>query len=115
MIPFKLSALSHTWFIDLDGTILRHNGHLIGDDVILSGVKELWDTIPDDDYIVITTGRAVEYKDATLKLLQENGLRYNTALFELPMGERIIINDIKPQGLKTAIAWNIERNKGFTK
>jgi hypothetical protein len=113
MIPFELSELPHTWFIDLDGTVLVHNAHLYSEDKLLPGVGELWKKIPTDDYIIITTGRAEQYRESTLALLQENGLRYNFALFELPLGERIIINDTKPAGLKTAIAWNVERNKGF--
>jgi hydroxymethylpyrimidine pyrophosphatase-like HAD family hydrolase len=113
MIPFELSELPHTWFIDLDGTVLDHNAHLRGEDRLLPGVVELWNTIPKNDCIIITTGRSEQYRKSTLDLLQDSGLRYNFALFELPLGERIIINDTKPAGLKTAIAWNVERNKGF--
>jgi hydroxymethylpyrimidine pyrophosphatase-like HAD family hydrolase len=113
MIPFELSDLPHTWFIDLDGTVLDHNAHLRDGDRLLPGVIEFWSTIPAHDYIVITTGRSDQYRKSTLALLQKNGLRYNFALFNLPTGERIIINDTKPAGLKTAIAWNVVRNKGF--
>ena len=114
MIPFALSEnLSHTWFIDLDGTILNHNGYITGEDSLLPGVKELWETIPADDYIIITTGREEKYKALSLKILDDNGLRYNHVIFNLPLGERIVVNDGKPKGLKTAIAWNVERNKGF--
>lgn len=113
MIPFELSELPHTWFIDLDGTVLDHNAHLRSADRLLPGVIEFWNNIPTNDCIIITTGRSEQYRESTLTLLQENGLRYNFALFELPLGERIIINDTKPAGLKTAIAWNVERNKGF--
>lgn len=116
MIPFELSAnLGHTWFIDLDGTILNHNGYLNGADNLLPGVKELWATIPDRDCIVIVTGRKKYYKNKSLKILSDNGLRYDHAIFGLPLGERIVINDCKPEGLKTAIAWNVQRNKGFSK
>jgi hydroxymethylpyrimidine pyrophosphatase-like HAD family hydrolase len=115
MIPFKLSELPHTWFIDLDGTVLLHNAHLSGQDELLPGVKEFWNQIPQEDFIVITTGRSTAYKKSTLKFLKEHNLRFNAALFELPLGERIIINDIKPAGLKTAISWNVERNQGFIK
>ena len=31
----------------------------------------------------------------------------------LPNGERILINDIKPEGLLTALCLNVERNLGF--
>jgi hypothetical protein len=113
MIPFKLSTLNHTWFIDLDGTILEHNGYLLGEDKLLPGVKEFWANIPADDYVVITTGREKKYQDKTLDFLTKNNLRYDAALFGLPLGERIIINDTKPEGLKTALAWNVKRNKGL--
>jgi hydroxymethylpyrimidine pyrophosphatase-like HAD family hydrolase len=113
MIPFELSTLSHTWFFDLDGTILNHNAHVGGQDSLLDGVKELWKTIPEDDFIIITTGRTEQYRKSTLDFLKENGIRYNLALFDLPLGERIVVNDIKDSGLKCAIAWNVERNKGF--
>jgi hypothetical protein len=47
MIPFNLSEnLGHTWFIDLDGTILKHNGYLTNNDELLPGVKEFWNSIP---------------------------------------------------------------------
>lgn len=114
MIPFDLTdTLGHTWFIDLDGTILKHNGYISGDEEILPGVKEFWDSIPAGDFIIITTGRAEEYRESSLKILKDNGLRYNLAIFDLPLGERIVVNDLKPGGLKTAIAWNVERDQGF--
>ena len=114
MIPFQLSEnLGHTWFIDLDGTIFKHNGYLTENDQLLPGVKELWNSIPMNDCIIITTGRSEEYKESSLKILQDNGLRYNHAIFDLPRGERIVVNDPKPGGLQTAIAWNVERDQGF--
>jgi hypothetical protein len=114
MIPFALSEnLGHTWFVDLDGTILKHNGYLNDNDQLLPGVKELWDSIPASDYIIITTGRSEEYQELSLAFLKKHGLRYNHAIFGLPLGERIVVNDPKPGGLQTAIAWNVERDKGF--
>lgn len=114
MIPFELSSnLNHTWFIDLDGTILKHNGYLTDNDELLPGVRELWDSIPVNDFIIITTGRTEEYREESLKILKDNNLRFNHAIFGLPLGERIVINDLKPEGLKTAIAWNVERDQGF--
>ena len=85
MIPFELSKdLNHTWFIDLDGTIIDHNSHLRDGDQLLPGVKEFWSNIPPDDYIVIVTGRDEVYKESTLKFLSDNGLRYKHAIFNLP-------------------------------
>ena len=57
MKKIKLSKnLSHTWFIDLDGTILEHNGYLIKNkDKLLKGVKLFFKKIPKNDKIIITT------------------------------------------------------------
>lgn len=114
IIPFDLSDnLGHTWFIDLDGTVLRHNGYLQGQDELLPGVKELWDEIPADDVIVITTGRDESYRESTLEFLTAQGLRFDHAIFGLPFGERIVVNDPKPEGLVTALAWSVQRDRGF--
>lgn len=114
MFPFDLSDnLNHTWFIDLDGTILKHNGYLTDEETLLPGVKELWDKIPIEDTIIITTSRKSSESRATENFLALNEIRFNHIIYDLPTGERVLINDIKPQGLNTSIAWNVERNKGY--
>lgn len=106
-----LSTLPKTWVFDLDGTLLKHNGYKIdGIDTILPGVKEYLETIPEEDRIVIFTSRTDEYKQMTLDFLKENNIRYDEILFNIPMGERIIVNDRKPSGLDMSIAMNIDRN-----
>jgi hypothetical protein len=49
-----------------------------------------------------------------LQFLKDQGLRFNHAIFGIPRGERILINDIKPSGLDTAIGINVERNAGVS-
>ena len=116
MIPFDLSDnLNHTWLFDLDGTILEHN-NLVDNipDKLLPGVKELWESISNDDYIILITARPESFKEKTLEFLNKNNIRYDKVIFGVPSGERILVNDIKPkEKLKTAIAWNVNRNKGF--
>jgi hypothetical protein len=113
-IPFELSTnLSHTWIVDLDGTILKCNYPPYDNDELLPGVKELWAEIPSDDYILIMTARDESNRASALALLDREGLRYNHAIFGVEHGERIVLNDIKPQGLHCAIAWNIPRDQGF--
>lgn len=115
MIPFSLTEdLSHTWFIDLDGTVLRHNSHLTTGDELLPGVTELWASIPQSDVIVIATGRSEQWRSSTLEFLDQHQLRYDHAIFGLPLGERIVVNDTKPGGLVTALAWPVVRNQGFS-
>lgn len=106
-----LSPLGHTWIMDLDGTLVKHNGYKEGGDVLLPGVKEFIDSLPEGDMIVIITARKQEYRDITEKFLKDNGIRYNHIIFEAPYGERIVINDKKPSGLPVSVAVNIERDK----
>lgn len=107
-----LSTLPKTWVFDLDGTLLKHNGYKTdGIDTILPGALEYLASIPAEDKIVIFTSRTDEYKQMTLDFLADNGIRYDEILFNMPMGERIIVNDRKPSGLNMSIAININRDE----
>lgn len=109
----KLSSLPKTWIIDLDGTILKHNGYKNGKDELLKGVKEFFDIIPNEDTIIILTSRETKYTDQTINFLKQNKIRYDHIIFNIPFGERILINDKKESGLITAYAINKERNSPF--
>lgn len=111
MKTLTLSQLGHTWILDIDGTILKHNGYKIdGKDSFLPGAKKFLDSIPDSDIIVFITSRTDEYIDLTLDFLKANKVRYNHIIFNAPYGERITINDCKPSGLPCSIAVNLERD-----
>ena len=106
-----LSTLPKTWIFDLDGTVLKHNGYKIdGKDTLLSGAKEYIDSIPKEDYILILTSRTDEYREMTLSFLKENDIRYDEIIFNIPMGERIVVNDRKPSGIDMAVAINTKRD-----
>lgn len=106
-----LSMLPKTWIFDLDGTLVKHNGHKTAEgDTLLPGVKEYLDAIPADDKIIIFTAREDEYREITYRFLAENKIRYNQICFGMPMGERIVVNDRKPSGLNMAVAINIDRD-----
>ena len=47
----------------------------------------------------------------TEKFLQKQGIRYDHIIYEAPYGERILLNDDKPSGLKMAYAVCTERNE----
>ena len=115
MKDLSISKLSHTWLIDVDGVILKHNGYRKEKDVLLNGVVEFWNKIPADDKIILLSARDSKEKKPTLKLLNDHGLFYDYAIFNLPVGERILINDSKPKGLNTALAINLERDIGLSK
>ncbi|MCI1274100.1 MAG: hypothetical protein LKG27_06690 [Clostridiaceae bacterium] len=109
----NISPLGHTWVLDFDGTLVIHNGYKTGDDKFLPGAKEFLQSIPQEDFILIMTAREKEAKDKTVKFLKENNIRFNEILFEMPMGERILINDDKPSGLRCAYALSPKRNQGL--
>lgn len=109
--PIALSPLGHTWVLDLDGTILKHNGYKIdGKDSFLDGAREFLCSIPDSDTIVFLTSRTDEYKQLTLDFLREHNVRYNHIIFNIPFGERILVNDDKPSGLHCSVAINLKRD-----
>lgn len=109
-----LSPLAHTWIIDLDGTVVKHNGYkLDGKDTLLPGAKALWESIPEDDVIILLTSRTLAYQAQTEAFLHLQGLRYDHILFDLPYGERILLNDAKPSGLRTALAVDVRRDEGI--
>ncbi len=106
-----LSTLPKTWIFDLDGTILKHNGYKIdGEDTLLDGAKEYIDAIPKEDKIIFLTSRTKDYQAKTVLFLEQHCIRFDEILFEMPMGERIVINDRKPSGIDMAVAVNIDRN-----
>jgi len=109
-----ISKLNHTWLIDLDGTILKHNAYLNGQDELLPGVKVFFDSIPSTDFIILLSARSSEYKKTTEDFLSKMSIRYDQLVFDLPKGERVLINDQKPGGLNTAIAVNLDRDFGLS-
>ena len=109
--------MAHTWFIDLDGTILKHNGYIVDKkDSLLRGVKKFFKQIPRKDKIIITTSRKSNYLKKTKSFLKKNKIRYNQIIHNLPFGERILMKDIKPKKkLKTSISINLKRDGGLLK
>lgn len=106
-----LSTLPKTWIFDLDGTILKHNGYKIdGKDTLLDGAKEYLEHLPKEDKIVIFTSRTEEFREETIRFLHQNSIRFDKILFNMPMGERIIVNDRKPSGIDMTVAINIDRD-----
>lgn len=108
-----LSPLAHTWIIDLDGTLLRHNGYKNGGDSWLDGALDFLRGIPQEDYVLLLTAREKDAKKQTVEFLKKHGVRYNRILFGIPMGERILINDTKPSGLYCAYAVRPARDVGL--
>lgn len=107
-----LSTLPHTWFFDIDGTLVKHNGYLTATgDILLDGVAEFFANIPQEDMVILITARPSEFRAVTEKFLADNNIRYDYIIFDAPVGERILVNDNKPSGLVTAYAIERTRDK----
>jgi len=112
--PLTLSDLPKTWLIDVDGVIFPHNGYLhSADEVPLAGVLEFFRDLSPTDEVVLLSARAERYREQTEGQLHRWGIRFTALLLGLPVGERILINDEKPQGLRTAWALNVPRDAGI--
>lgn len=109
----RLSTLSHTWILDFDGTLVEHNGYKSGEDRWLPGAKEFLLNIPETDYVLILTAREKEAEGKTVAFLKKHHIRYDDIKFAMPMGERILLNDSKPSGLKMSHAVECGRNEGL--
>ena len=109
-----LSPLGKTWLFDLDGTVVKHNGYKTdGRDTFLEGALEFLLSIPETDRIVFLTSRQERYIPETERFLREAGVRYDSIISGLPYGERILVNDAKPSGLKTSVAVDLVRDAPF--
>ena len=106
----EVSNVPKTWLFDLDGTVVVHNGYKENGECLLDGAKEFLSGLPKEDKIIFLTSRKEEYRCETEAFLKRNNIRYDYIIFELPYGERILINDKKPLGMQTAIAINTDRD-----
>ena len=114
--------MRNTWFIDIDGTIVKHKTNeelderrmFLGeklpvfpygkditknellDEEILSGVKDFWLKIPDKDVIILTTAREHRHKWLTEQMLRVFDLRYDQIIFALGSNKRFLLNDREP-------------------
>lgn len=124
-------TLYKTYFIDLDGTILKfqdqfkldaaveRGGESYKDETLLPGAREFLDSIDENDCVVITTARTSDYIGHTVKALEFLGVRYDKIIFSITSGPRIVVNDTKEPGivnnkleLNTAYGLNVKRDSG---
>lgn len=106
--------LGHTWIFDFDGTIVIHNFDLLLPGGLLPGVKDFWSQIPQRDSIIILTAREDTSVKKIANYLNRESIRFDHIIAGLPTGERILLNDIKPNGLQTAKSLNLIRDKGIS-
>lgn len=111
--------MKKTLFIDIDGTLVKHKNSLskviLEEPEILPGVIEKinkWDA--DGHIIILTTGRKESMRKITEEQMQKLGIYYSQLVMGLTRGERILINDKKPDyEMTTASAIEVNRNEGL--
>lgn len=107
-----------TIFLDIDGTIIKHRGDLYSmvtkDAEIIEGtIQKLIEWKQQGYNIILTTARPEGTRLQTEKQLSSLGIFYHQLIMNLSSGPRIVVNDTKPDGTITAIAYSIERNSGI--
>jgi uncharacterized HAD superfamily protein len=107
-----------TVFIDIDGTIFKHYGNLnmmvLQEPELIRGtVEKFLEWRKKEYYIVLTTARLEGMRQITQKQLTDAGLFYDQMIMGLPPGARVLINDEKPDGTKTATSFCIKRDSGI--
>lgn len=107
-----------TLFIDIDGTLFKHNGSFsdiaLKESTLLPNARERMDEWCSKEYkIILTTARRESLRARTESELARLGVPYDVLVMGISKGHRVIINDSRPNGDKTAFAINIGRDHGL--
>jgi hypothetical protein len=106
-----------TIFVDLDGTLVESSAQFFpplwgttqGLEKNIATINGLYDT--GRVFIVITTSRKSSSSVETLQQINKLGIKYHQILYDLPHGQRILINDTaKTNPYPSAVAINLTRN-----
>lgn len=109
---------SKTWFVDIDGTLIKHGGNLSNmilnpPELIDGTLQKLQEWNLNGDTIILTTGRPESCREVTEKQLRNLGIFYDRLLMSIGVGLRVVVNDEKPGGLITAKAVCLKRDEGI--
>ncbi len=115
-----MSTSPKTVFCDIDGTLLKHHGDIFANSdgagaEVLPGVYDALKEWERRNYrIVLITGRKESQRKTTEEVLHSLHIPYDVLLMGLPNGDRVLINDRKPEGVRaTAYAVSPARNAGL--
>jgi hypothetical protein len=106
-------------FCDIDGTLVKHSppsqssrsDHRLK---LLDGtIDKLLEWDKNGYYIILTTGRKESLRTVTEKQLSDVGIFYDQLIMGIGGGERVLINDKKPDGRESASCINLIRDKGI--
>lgn len=110
--------MSKTIFIDIDGTLIKHQGSLekciYGPvETIQYTEEKIQDWMLAGHRVIITTARPESTRKQTIKTLEECRIMYDMLIMGLPHGPRVVINDAKPNIGEMAVGITIKRNSGI--
>lgn len=110
-----------TVFCDIDGTLVKHNiptkntGPLKTLHLLPNTLEKLSEWDAKGYNIILTTGRRESMRKATEEQLADLGVFYDHLIMGIGGGDRILVNDCKPDGRETAFAFNLKRDEGIGK
>ena len=111
--------MKKTIFLDIDGCILEHHGdlssQLLKEPVLLPYTLPRINEWEEAGHkIILVTGRKESMRKKTEIQLTSLGIFYDQLIMGCNRGERIIINDKKPNSdIRVARAIELERNEGI--
>jgi hydroxymethylpyrimidine pyrophosphatase-like HAD family hydrolase len=109
-----------TIFCDIDGTLIDHEYPTITSKKsfspqVINGTLEKLNEWDKKGYkIILVTARRKSMRKITKRQLSELGIFYDKLIMGIGSGERILINDRKPDGTNTCTAINLDRNEGIS-
>lgn len=108
-----------TFFVDIDGTIVKYRKFSELDTAILTPIQDVIDFInksyDEGCHIVITTARPQSFETFTKQELEKLGVKYHQIVMGIGRGTRVVLNDKDPEQPELPRAWgiNFTRDKGL--
>jgi len=108
-----------TFFVDIDGTIVKYRKFNELSTSILTPIQEVIDYLnlqfDNGAIIIVTTARPKQYELFTKQELEKIGLKYHQLVLDCGRGTRVIFNDKDPENpnIDRAIGINFTRDMGF--
>ena len=106
----------NTIFLDIDGTLVHHNyDPEVIDDIFIESVLN-WlklEFFENKSEIILITARSYEHCIKVVEFLLNQNVQIKHLITDLSAGSRILVNDKKYPDIDTALAINLDRNKGF--
>ena len=107
-----------TIFCDIDGTLCVHHEDIVRQHSeelhLLSETIEVLKEWERKGYrLILVTGRKESHRKELEQQLKNAGIFWDKLIMGLSNGPRVIINDVKDDGIDRALSFNVKRNKGI--